>query len=219
MIPGVIVPFGKNEILAAVKARTTVAQFENSLSNYFNERHTMATGSGTMALHIILKAYSLGKGVEIAMPGYMCETVGRLLLDMGYKIKFIDVEPLSHNISPDDLRKKISQDTKALIAVHMYGNPCNMKEINEICKDNDTKIIEDAAQALGVQASSGKSGQLSDVSFFSFGLGKPMTTIHGGAITTDDKTFFDACKKVNDNLGCGKMRQEFKFQTLIAYSN
>ena len=92
------------------------------------------------------------------MPAYDCETVARLIIDMGYKLRFVDVDRSTYNMSVEDLTKKISNNTKAIIAIHMFGNPCEMKEIMEIAENYDTAVIEDSAQTIGAEYLGKKTG-------------------------------------------------------------
>ena len=87
----------------------------------------------------MLKSYGLKRGDEVIMPAYTCETVARLLIDMGLKINFVDVDKETYNISIEDLQSKASRKTKAIIAIHMFGNPCEMKEIMEIAEESYQK--------------------------------------------------------------------------------
>lgn len=162
-------------------------KFERSFRELVDRRYVILTSSGTSALYTLFKAYGLRRGDEVAVPAYVCEKVVRLILDMGYRVKFVDVEKYSYNLSVEDLSDKIGKDTKAVVAVHMFGNPCRMKEILEISHDHNAVVIEDSAQCICAEYHGRKVGSLGDSAFFSFGKGKPITTITGGALTTNDE--------------------------------
>jgi len=205
MIPPVFVPILYNDILSATKATVSksdryITQFEDEIADYIGCNHCISTYSGRTALYVLLKAYDLNKNDEIAMPAYMCETVSELLYNMGLKIKFIDVEKNSYNLSVDDLSEKITKNTKAILAVHMFGFPCDMNGIKDIADDYGSILIEDAAQSMGAEYHGKKVGSLGDAGFFSFGRGKPISTINGGAIVTNDTQISNNCKKIVDTF-------------------
>lgn len=191
MIPPIMVPITFNEILSALKTSITndhakAPELEHNISKYVGCRNCILTYSGRTALYVLLKVYRLEINDEIIMPAYMCETVSQLLIDMGFRLNFVDVEKDTYNISIDDLVERVNKNTKAIIAVHMFGNPCDMKSIMEIANDHNLIVIEDAAQAMGAQYNGRKVGAIGDSGFLSFGRGKPITTMEGGAIVTDD---------------------------------
>lgn len=205
MIPPVFVPISYHDILGATKTTVSksdgyITQFEDEIADYIGCNHCISTFSGRTALYVLLKAYDLKKNDEIAMPAYMCETVSELLYNMGLKIKFIDVENNSYNISVDDLSEKVTKHTKAILAVHMFGYPCDMSSIKEIADDYGSVLIEDAAQSMGAEYHGKKVGTIGDAGFFSFGRGKPITTINGGAIVTNDTQISNNCKKIIDTF-------------------
>jgi len=223
MIPSVIVPITHKEILNAIKTdllnnKNQILEFEQKFSEYIECEHVIATSSGTAALYVLLKAYELKKGDKVIMPAYTCEGVARLILDMGYDIKFVDVDKETYNISIDDLCNQISKDTKAILAIHMFGNPCEIKDIMEIAEDYNTVILEDAAQAMGAEYHGKKIGTIGDSGFFSMGVGKPITTMTGGVIVTNDKEIANRSINIISNFSEVK-RHNIKFLVkLMAYT-
>lgn len=190
MIPPVIVPITSKEITSAIKTiiindKTKIPEFEQMFAKYVGVKHAILTYSGRTALYVLLKAYGLNKDDEIIMPAYMCKTVTQLILDAGYNLKFVDIDE-TFNLDPVDLKEKISKNTKAVLAVHMYGNPCDMHTVRDLCEDYSTIVIEDSAQTIGARYRGSNVGTLGDSAFFSFGRGKPITTMGGGTITTND---------------------------------
>jgi dTDP-4-amino-4,6-dideoxygalactose transaminase len=161
--------------------------FEIELSKYLHSDHVHCTNSGLSALYSILKAYNFKKGDEVAIPAYTCENIVKLLHDLKLNIKYIDIEPYSYNMDPNDLTMKISNKTRAVIAVHMFGYPCLLDDIVEISHDYGSIVIEDSAQAMGAEYNGSKTGTFGDVGFFSLGVGKPISTINGGIICTEDE--------------------------------
>ena len=201
MIPPVIVPITADEILDAFKTgitnnQTKISEFEQSISKYIGCENCILTYSGRTALYVLLKAYELKKNDEILMPAYMCETVSQLLIDMGFRLNFVDIEKDTYNISIIDLNEKVNKYSRAILAVHMFGNPCDMKGVMEIANDHNLIVIEDAAQLMGAEYDGKKIGTIGDAGFFSFGRGKPITAIEGGAIVTNDDKIAKRSKEI-----------------------
>jgi perosamine synthetase len=215
------VPITHKEILSAVSllnSGSEIAKFESMFSEYIGCEHAIVTHSGTAALYILLKTYGLKKGDEVIVPAYTCETVARLIIDMGYSIKFVDVDKETYNISIEALQSKINRNTKAILVVHMFGNPCEMKEIMEIAEDYNAVVIEDVAQSIGAEYDGKKIGTMGNAGFFSLGEGKPLTTINGGFIVTNDKGIANKSKKIIKNFDEFGVRKKFAvIMKLLAY--
>lgn len=223
MIPPVIVPVTFKEIATAIKysaigGKDIIANFEKEISAYNNCEHSIVTYSGRTALYVLLKAYGVKKGDEVIMPAYMCETVSQMLLDMGLKLNFVDVDPDTYNIDIDDLNNRISENTKAILAVHMFGNPCDMQAIMDIAQEKDAIVIEDAAQAMGAEYKGKKVGTIAESGFFSFGRGKPITAMGGGAIVTNNNNIAKKSQEI-----VNEFKQEssklLTFFRLLGYSS
>lgn len=169
-----------------------VKQFETDFSNYCGTKHCIGVGNGLDALVLIFKAYihlgKLQKGDEVIVPAntYIASILAVLQADLVPVL----VEPQleTYNINPDEIEAKISSKTKAILPVHLYGQLCEMKAINEIAKKHNLLVIEDAAQAHGSQFSENeKAGNLSHAAAFSFYPGKNLGALgDAGAITTND---------------------------------
>ncbi len=217
MIPSLALPITYKDILHnfrnSLYDRHTISEFEDVFSRYIGCEYALAVGSGTAALYVLLSAHGLEKNDEIIMPAYTCETLGRLLIDMGFAVKFVDVDKNTYNLSTEDLQNKISKNTKAVLAVHMFGNPCDMNGILEISHDKNAIVIEDAAQAMGAAYGDKKAGTFGDSGFFSLGVGKPITTLGGGVITTDDPDITDKSRKMIETFK--EMNNSFKLRILF----
>ena len=192
MIPISQAPISFTEVLRALYAdlmnnSNGFSILQQSLSKYLNCKNIILTNSGSTALYSLLRAYKLKTDDEVISPAYLCENVPKLIKDMGFKIKFVDIEPFTYNMDPKDLTKKITNNTKVVIAVHMFGYPCSIEDITEIAHDHGALVIEDAAQAMGAEYKGETIGTFGDSGFFSMGMGKPITTITGGAICTKDE--------------------------------
>lgn len=168
-----------------------VTTFENSFANYCGTKHSIGVGNGFDALVLIFKGFiqlgKLQKGDEVIVPAntYIASILAILEADLVPVL----VEPKleTYNLNPDLILEKITSKTKAILAVHLYGQLAEMDAINEIARENDLLVIEDAAQAHGAVSDFGKSGNLSNAAAFSFYPGKNLGALgDGGAVTTND---------------------------------
>lgn len=222
MIPSVMVPVTHKEILEALRIkannRNKIQEFEQKFSEYIGCEHAIATSSGITALYILLKAYGLERGDEVIVPAYTCESVPRVIIDMGLKINFVDIDKGTYNISIEDLHSKMSRNTKAIIAIHMFGNPCEMDEIMDIASNYNSVVIEDSAQCIGAEYKGKKTGTIGDAGFFSLNEGKPITTMGGGFIVTNDRQIAEKSRKIIENFKAFDMLKKIGVVTkLFAY--
>lgn len=174
-----------------------VKLFEKKFKKFFNFRGAcVAVGSGTDALHLAYILAGIKKGDEVLAPLFTCTATNIPLLYIGAKIKFVDIDPKTLNISVEDLKKKISKKTRAIICVHYGGIPCDMDEILTIAKKYNVKVIEDAAHALGSKYKNIYIGNLSDFTIFSFQSIKQLTTSDGGMLIIKDKSLEKSAKRL-----------------------
>jgi len=161
--------------------------FEREFAEYCQSDHCVGVGNGLEALHLILRAYGIGEGDEVIVPS---NTYIATWLAASYAgATPIPVEPdeRTYNLDPSRLESAITPRTKAIIAVHLYGQPADMDSINAIARRHDIKVIEDAAQAHGARYKGRRVGSLGDAAGFSFYPGKNLGAIgDGGAVTTND---------------------------------
>jgi len=164
-----------------------VEEFEKEFAAYCGVRHCVGVGNGLDALHLILRAYGIGAGDEVIVPS---NTFIATWLAVSYAgARPVPVEPIeaTYNIDPQRIRDAITPRTKAIIAVHLYGQPADMGAINDIALHHGLKVIEDAAQAHGARYKGIRAGNLGDAAGFSFYPGKNLGAFgDGGAITTND---------------------------------
>ena len=169
-----------------------VKRFEQEFANYCEVKHSIGVGNGLEALHLILRAYGIGAGDEVIVPS---NTYIATWLAVSYSgATPIPVEPdeQTYNIDPMLIEASITPRTKAIIAVHLYGQPADMDAINTIAKKYNLKVIEDAAQAHGARYKGKRVGALGDAAGFSFYPGKNLGAIgDGGAVTTSDPELAD----------------------------
>lgn len=162
-------------------------QFEQEFAEYCEVEHCIGVGNGLDALHLILRAYGIGKGDEVIVPSntYIATWLAASYADATP----IPVEPdlRTYNIDPTLIEAAITPRTKAIMVVHLYGQPADMDAINAIAKKHNLKVIEDAAQAHGARYKGRRVGTLGDAAGFSFYPGKNLGAIgDGGAVTTND---------------------------------
>ncbi len=164
-----------------------VQEFEGNFKNQFQlHGPALAVGSGTDALHLAYLLAGIKEGDEVLSPLFTCTATNIPLLYIGAKIKFIDVDPKTLNISIEDLKKKISKNTKAIICVHYGGLPCDMDEIHSLANQYNIPVIEDAAHALGASYNNKLIGTISQFTMYSFQAIKHLTTGDGGLLTFMD---------------------------------
>ncbi|UCC58373.1 MAG: DegT/DnrJ/EryC1/StrS family aminotransferase [Candidatus Bathyarchaeum sp.] len=187
--------FGKEEeeALKAVLESGILVQgektksFEKEFAEYIGVEHAVAVTNGTIALDVALKALKLGPGDEVITSAFSFIASGNCILFQRAKPVFADINPRTFNIDPQDVAEKITTKTKALIPIHMFGQPAEMDALREIAEDKEIAVIEDAAQAHGAEHKGQKAGSLGDMACFSFYATKNMTTGEGGMITTNDQ--------------------------------
>jgi len=181
-----------------------VCEFEEHFARFVGVKHAVAVNSGTSALHILLESMGVGTGDEVILPSLVCMAVPYAVLRSGAHPVFTEVIPKTFNIDVEDAEKRISNKTKAIIAVHLYGHPAQLDRLEEICKKHDLLLIEDCAQAHGAEYKGNKVGSFGDAAFFSFGATKNMTTAEGGIILTDSDEIDEKCRAIRYHDQCAK---------------
>lgn len=163
-------------------------QFEQEFAAFCNRKHAIGCGNGLDALLLILKAYGIGLGDEVLVPSNTFIATALAVSYVGAMPVFVEPELATYNMDPSRIEEKITSRTKALIAVHLYGQPARMDEIKEIADRYRLKLIEDAAQAHGALYKGRIVGSLGDAAGFSFYPGKNLGALgDGGAVVTDDE--------------------------------
>ena len=174
-----------------------VEEFEHRFGARFGgDAGAIAVGSGTDALHLAYILAGLEPGDEVIAPVFTCVATNIPLLYVGAKVVFADVQPGTLNIDPNDVRRRITEKTKAIVCVHYGGLPCDMAELQSIADDYGIKIIEDAAHALGATYQAKNVGQISDYTVFSFQATKHITTGDGGMLLPKDKSVVEKAKRL-----------------------
>ncbi|WP_067072649.1 UDP-4-amino-4,6-dideoxy-N-acetyl-beta-L-altrosamine transaminase [Methanoculleus horonobensis] len=164
--------------------------FEKELASYVGARHTVAVNSGTSALDIAVQALDLPRGSEIITTPFTFAATSNAILYNGHIPIFADIDPITRNIHPDEIRKRISSKTRAIIYVDYAGHPCAIDEIEKIAREHGLLLIEDACHALGTSYKGRKIGTFADMTVFSFHPVKPITTGEGGAVVTENSELY-----------------------------
>ncbi len=167
------------------------AELENTIAGYIGAKYAVAVSSGTAALHAACFAAGIGPGDEVITTPMTFSATANCILYMGGRPVFADIDPITYNIDPRDIEKKITDKTKAIIPVHFTGQPCDMDEIMRIADRYGLTVIEDGAHAMGAEYKGRKIGTIGTMTTLSFHPVKLITTGEGGAILTDDKSLYE----------------------------
>lgn len=174
-----------------------VEEFEQKFSARFGGgMPALAVGSGTDALHLAYILAGLQPGDEVVAPIFTCTATNIPFLYMGVKVVFADVQPGTLNIDPEDVGRRITKKTKAIVCVHYGGLPCDMTELQALADEHGLRLIEDAAHALGATYKGRTVGQISDFTMFSFQAIKNITTGDGGMLVLKDKSLVDKARRI-----------------------
>lgn len=176
-----------------------VKEFEEKFSRYCGCKYGAAVSTGTAALHISLVALGIGKNDEVIIPILTYIATANAVAYTGAKPIFVDVEKDTWNINPEKIEEKITKKTKAIIPVHLYGNPCEMDKIMEIARKHSLYVIEDCAEAHGAEYKGKKVGSFGDVACFSFYGNKIITTGEGGMCVSNDLKIMEKIKKYRNH--------------------
>lgn len=186
-------------------------QFEQEFAAYCGTKYCIGVGNGLDALHIILRAYGIGKGDEVIVPANTFIATALAVSYAGADPVFVDCDEDTYNISPDLVKEKITARTKAIMAVHLYGRLADMRALREIADSYHLILIEDAAQAHGAQLDGKRAGSLGDAAGFSFYPGKNLGALgDAGAVTTNDGQLADRIYMLRNYGSREKYRHELQ---------
>lgn len=180
-----------------------IDKFEIAFAKFIGCHYALSTSNGTTALHLALVALGIGKDQEVLVPDLTFIACPNSVFYTGARPVLIDTDKKNWNINLEDLEKKISKKTTAIMAVHLYGIPCDMESIMILSQKYKLKVIEDAAEAHGSEVKIGKiwkkTGSIGHVGCFSFFGNKIITTGEGGMVTTNDQALFERMKILRDH--------------------
>jgi perosamine synthetase len=189
--------------------------FEQRFAEYLGVRHAASVCNGTVALHAALLALGAGPGDEVIVPTLTYIASVNAIAYTGASPVFVDSLADTWQMDPDDVQKKITPKTKAIMAVHLYGHPCQMDMLGELSKKHRIYLIEDCAEALGSEFKGKKVGAFGDIATFSFFGNKTVTTGEGGMVVTNDETLHD---RVAHFKGQGLAKRREYWHDVIGYN-
>jgi perosamine synthetase len=174
-----------------------VREFENIFAERHKVKHAMAVTSATTALHLAVVALDIKEGDEVIVPAFTWVSTANIVLYQGAKVVFVDINPVTFNLDPNDLKRRITKKTKAIIPVHLFGLCADMDRIKEIA--GDIPLIEDGACASGSGYKGTPAGGLGTIGCFSFHPRKSITTGEGGMVTTNDDKLAELIKSLRNH--------------------
>ena len=180
-----------------------VKEFEKKFSQYNSRKFGVAVSSGTAALEVAIKSLNLKKNSEVIIPSFSIIATALCVVKCGLKPILVDCSLSTWNMDPEKVLRKISKKTSAIIITHIYGLPVDLQKIMNVAKRKNIKIIEDAAEVIGLKYKNRMCGSFGDVSTFSFYANKHITTGEGGMIVTNKKDIYEKCKSLR-NLSFSK---------------
>lgn len=177
-----------------------VKEFESKFANFCRVKHAVCASSGTAAAFLTLKSLKISHGDEVICPSFSFIATASPILQVGAKPVFAEISPKNYTIDPADVKRKISKKTKAIIPVHLYGQPADMDPLLELAEKYSLPLIEDACQAHGAEYESKRVGGIGTSGFFSFYPSKNMTVCgDGGMVTTNDDSLAQSIRLLRDH--------------------
>lgn len=176
-----------------------IDQFENGFAKFCDTKYGVALMNGTVSIQLALEATGVKAGDEVIVPDLSFIATANAVLDMGAVPVFVDVEPVTCCLDPEKIEAAITDRTKAIIPVHLYGHPADMVRINSIAEKYNLVVIEDAAEAHGATINGRKVGSWGHCATFSFYGNKNITTGEGGMIVTNDESIYERCGFLRDH--------------------
>jgi dTDP-4-amino-4,6-dideoxygalactose transaminase len=188
-----------------------VAEFERQFAEYQQAAHCIGVGNGTDALEIAIDALELPAHSDIIVPGNSFIASAEAVTRTGHRVVFCDADSNDYTIHIEEVRHRLTDNTAAIIAVHLYRQPCDMAPLLEFAKQHRLRVIEDCAQAHGAEYQGRRVGSLGDIGAFSFYPGKNLGAYgDGGAITTNDAKLAKKCRMLANHGRLSKYDHEFE---------
>ena len=181
-----------------------IKKFENSFADYLNINHATSVSNGTTALHMCLCSLGIGEGDEVIVPSFTYIASVNTIKHVGAEPVFIDSDKSTWNLDVNLIAGLITNKTKAIMAVHLYGNPCDMSSLRKLCDEKKLLLIEDVAEALGSTYEDKFLGTFGDVASFSFFGNKTITTGEGGMVVSNNKEIIDKVASLKNQGASGK---------------
>jgi len=198
-----------------------ITEFEEAVCKYVNAKYGVAVNSGTSALDIAVASLELPEGSEIITTPFTFVATSNAIIYNNHKPVFVDIQKDTFNIDPEEIRKKITEKTRAIIYVDYAGHPCEIDEIKEIADEHNLYLIEDACHALGAEYRGKKVGSLADITVFSFHPVKHITTGEGGMAVTNNENLAEKMRMLR-NHGIDldpKSRKDYRYDMKLLGRN
>jgi len=192
-----------------------IGKFEEQFAKKIGVDNATSVCNGTVAIHLALEALGIGKGDEVIVPSLTYIASVNPIIQVGAIPVFVESIEKTWQIDPEDVKRKITSNTKAIMAVHLYGLSCDMDSLVQICKENDLLLIEDCAEAFGSYYKGQHVGSFGDIATFSFFGNKTITTGEGGMVVAKDKTLIERAFHLK-NQGVSQ-KQEY-WHDAVAYN-
>ncbi|GAB4293815.1 MAG: GDP-perosamine synthase RfbE/PerA [Ignavibacteriaceae bacterium] len=183
-----------------------ITRFEKKFSEFIGVKYSLTVPNGTIALHLALLGLGIGKEDEVIVPSFTYIASVNAITYTGAKPVFAECLESTWQLDPDDVTLKINKKTKAIMAVHLYGNVCEMDKLREIARKKKLFIVEDSAESFGSKYKDIYTGNFGDISAFSFFGNKTITTGEGGMVCTNNKKLYEKCLKLKGQ-GLAKNRE------------
>ena len=178
-----------------------ILELEEKFKKYLGAKYSFSFNSGRSSLMAILDSLGLEKGGEVLLQAFTCNAVANPVIWSGLKPVYVDCNEKTFNIDVEDLKKKISPKSRAVIIQHTFGLPADIDEILEVCRQNNLILIEDCAHSLGAEYKGKKVGTFGTASFFSFSRDKVISSVYGGMVTTDDEKLAEKIREYQEKVG------------------
>ena len=169
-----------------VQQGPAIEEFYTKFAQWLGVSHVLGAASGRSAFQLALEALGLEKGAEIIFPAFTFPVIPLVAKLLGYQPVFCDVDPQTYNSGPEHIEPKITEKTGAILATHLFGQPCPIRELADLARQRNIRLLEDCAHACGVRVDGQPVGTFGDIGVFSFAEGKNMPCFGGGAIATSD---------------------------------
>ncbi len=185
--PGSLRTLIKCVINNKVQEGSAIEEFYLKFGQWLGIPHVFGASSGRSAFQLALESLSLEKGSEIIFPVFTFPVIPMVAKMLGFKPVFCDVDPVTYNAGPEHIEPKITEKTGAILATHLFGQPCPIRPIADLARQRNIRLLEDCAHACGVRIDGQQAGTFGDIGVFSFAEGKNMPCFGGGAIATSDE--------------------------------
>lgn len=192
-----------------------ISMFEQGFANFINVKYAASVSNGTVALHLALVVLGIGHGDEVIVPTLTYISSVNAITYTGAKPVFVDSLKETWQMDPKDVEKKITPNTKAILAVHLYGHPCDMDSLMAISTKHSLFMIEDCAEAIGTEYKGKQVGTFGDIAAFSFFGNKMISTGEGGMVVTNDQTIYDRSVHYK---GQGLSKHRFYWHDVVGYN-